>query len=365
MKKIKVGIDARTLSEKGGVRRYVINLVNNLSKTKEINLFIFYNNKNLIGTFKKCKEIALFPHYKSLLPIYDLFVLPFYCKKMKIDILHLPKSSCNFSKSFKKITTLHDLIPITHPETENKLNWLYWKLNFWLASKFADKIITDSTFSKEQIVKKYNLDKNKIDVVYLGIDKKTRKASKNEIKQIKKKYGLKNKFLLFVGTIQPRKNIARCIEAIILLRNKNKNKFDFVIAGRKGWKVNLKLLNKKFVNILGFIPDKDLKLLYKSAEALLYVSLNEGFGFPIIEAQSYGCPVITSSVSSMPEIASKGAILVNPYNVSEIKNAIKKISENKNIKENTIKEGYKNIKRFSWEKCARETIKCYRSLLKQ
>jgi glycosyltransferase involved in cell wall biosynthesis len=362
MKKLKVGIDARTISEKGGVRRYVINLINNLSKLKDIDLIIFYNDKKLIGTFKKCKEISLFPHRKFLLPIYDLLILPLYCKKMKIDVLHLPKSSCNFFKSFKKVTTLHDLIPITHPETEKKLNWLYWKLNFWLVSKFADKIITVSNFSKQQIIENYKVDKGKITVIYHGADKKIEKRNKKEIEQVKKKYNLKNKFLLFVGTIQPRKNTIRCIEAISLFREKNKEKLDFVIAGRKGWKVNSKLLNKNFVKILGFVPEKDLANLYKNAEALLYVSLNEGFGFPIIEAQSYGCPVITSNISSMPEIAGKGAILVNPYNINEIKTAIKKLTRDKSLRDNLIKEGYKNKKRFSWEKCARKTLNIYKNI---
>ena len=137
-KKIRVGIDARTLSERGGVKNYVINLVKQIKKDKDIELIIFYNNKKLKGSFKEVKEVCLFPKWKFLLPIYDLIVLPLGAFFYRIDVLHLPKSTSNFFPFIKKVTTLHDLIPITHPETENFLNYLYWKLNFFLSISFSN-----------------------------------------------------------------------------------------------------------------------------------------------------------------------------------------------------------------------------------
>ncbi len=363
MDKIKVGIDARTLSEKGGVRRYVINLINNLRNNGTIELFIFYNKKELKGTFAGCKEICLLPRSKYLLPIYDLFTLPIFCKMMKIDILHLPKSSCNFSKSIKKIVTLHDLIPVTHPKTENLLNRMYWRLHFWLAAKFANKIITASEFSKEQISSMYKIPKRKIKVIYHGVENSFKKENQKKINRIKEKYDINNKFFLFVGTIQPRKNIESCIKAISIVRKTRGIDVDLVVAGRKGWKTNSDLLNKSFVKILGFVPEEDLPILYSAAEGLLYVSLAEGFGFPIIEAQACGCPVITSDISSMPEIAGDGALLVNPYSVKEISEALEKLIKDKKLKNCLVGKGYKNVKRFSWEKTAQEFLKEINNLL--
>lgn len=361
-KKIRVGIDARTLKEKGGVRKYVINLINALKNEKDIELIVFYNDKNLLGSFKGCKEVAPFPTPKYLLPIYDLLILPYFGRKLKLDILHLPKSSCNLFKSFKKVVTLHDLIPITRPETEKFFNKIYWHLNFWLSAKFSDLLITDSEYSKKAIINKYNIDHKKIHVVYLGVDKKNSKVKKTNINKIKRKYCLQNRYLLFVGTIQPRKNLIKCIEAVSMFNKNRSNKIDLVAAGRMGWKIKAELLDKEFVKILGFVPEEDLPFLYQGAEALIYVSLEEGFGLPILEAQSFKCPVITSNVSSMPEIAGKGAILTNPHSSSEIAQSITKLLCDKKLKKNLITEGQKNVKLFSWEKCAKETLEVYRKV---
>jgi len=362
---MRIGIDARTIAEGGGCQNYVINLINNLSERENIDLIIFYNTKKLLGTFKNnnCREVALFPSKKFLLLVYDLIILPYYAKKYKVDILHLPKSSCNFSKKIKKITTWHDLLPITLKDTEKFLNKLYFRLNFWLASKYANKIITDSYFSKKEIIKKYGVSNNKIKVIYFGINNIfTKNHSKKGINNIKSKYKLPEKFIIFVGTIQPRKNIKRVLQALNKINKNLDKKIYLVIAGRTGWKVAAEILDNPYIIKLGFVPYKDLPLLYKTADMAVYVSLGEGFGIPIIEAQACGCPVITSNISCMPEIAGKGAILVNPYNADEISRAMLKILRDKDIKNGLVKKGLENIKRFSWKKCAEKTLNIYQEI---
>lgn len=360
--KIRIGIDARTIAEKGGVRRYVINLIEGMRNYPEIDLVIFYNTKKLLGTFPGMNEIALFPDNKNLLLIYDLLVLPFFALKYQVDILHLPKSSSNFFPFLKKITTLHDLIPISHPETEKITNRLYWKIHFWLSAKFSNQLITDSDFSRNEIIKKYKVDKNKITTIYLGVDAKFKKTNNDEIQNLKRKYHLSKRFILMVGTIQPRKNIQRSIEAIEDYNHNNDQQVELVILGRFGWKIDPSSINNSFTKIIGFVPEHELPIFYSAAQMLLFPSIAEGFGFPIIEAQACGCPVITSNTSSMAEIANSSAHLANPFSSSSINSGIQKVMRNQNYRKMLIDKGYNNANKFTWNTCIADTIKIYKKL---
>lgn len=202
-----------------------------------------------------------------------------------------------------------------------------------------------------------------------------------------KYYGIeKERYFLFVGTVQPRKNLARLIEAFTILtrgpagsqpqsmsstslraligapRSPSPLATNLVIVGKKGWMADeIYALPKKLgieekIKFLDYIKDTDLPALYSGAIALVFPSLFEGFGLPILEAQACGCPVVTSNLSSMPEIAGGGAILVDPYSVDDIVSSMRKI-ENRKLRMEIVKEGFKNVKRFSWEKCAEQTLK--------
>jgi len=169
-----------------------------------------------------------------------------------------------------------------------------------------------------------------------------------------------------VGTIQPRKNLERLIRAFNKIYYHNKN-YKLVIAGSKGWLSDeIYGLPKKLgietqVKFLGYVEDRKLPVLYSRAIALVFPSLFEGFGLPILEAQACGCPVITSNISSMPEVAGKGALFVDPYSVESIKDGMVKIM-NKDLRFKIKDSGFNNVKRFSWEKCAKETLKVLENL---
>jgi len=226
--------------------------------------------------------------------------------------------------------------------------------------KTATKIMAVSKATKDDLVKKIGIDSEKITVIYEGFDKELFKPIKNDLLNNRLKYYEleKEKYFLFIGTVQPRKNLGRLIKAFAI---SSQGVTKLAIVGQKGWMseeiYNLpkKLGIEEKVKFLGYVPSNDLPALYCGAKALLFPSLFEGFGLPILEAQACGCPVLTSQISSMKEIAGQAAILVNPDDVDDIVKGMKRL-QGTGYREQLIKKGFENIKKFSWEKCARETL---------
>ncbi|MDO8573890.1 MAG: glycosyltransferase family 1 protein, partial [Candidatus Daviesbacteria bacterium] len=222
--------------------------------------------------------------------------------------------------------------------------------------------IAVSKATKLDLIKKIKINPEKVTVAYEGYNKDKFKKDP-EVNSLKGYY-------LFVGTVQPRKNLERVIKAVAKIKNKN-----LIIVGSRGWlsdkiyQLPKELGIEDRVKFLGHVPDEELPPLYSNAEALLFPSLFEGFGLPILEAQACGCPVITSNISSMPEVAGKGAIYVDPYSVDDIVKGMQRLparhryaqalagEQAVGYRQKLIKKGFENVKRFSWEKCARETLK--------
>jgi glycosyltransferase involved in cell wall biosynthesis len=353
---MRIGIDCRSISIEGGVREYLINLIKNLIRIDKNNeYFLYYSKRNELGTFKSknIHEILIPLNSRIGIPFWEQIKLKKQAQKDNLDILHSPKNTCpvNLHKNIKSIITFLDITPFIYKNEMAYLDMLYWRFFIPKSLKRANRIVSISNSTSKDINSLFPRYNNKIDTIYLGVDKnKVRKSIKKE------------DFFLFVGTLRKRKNVKRILEAFSRIKEKN---FKLYLAGknldqqnniRKAIK-NLKLEKKAI--LLGRINEDKLKELYSKAKAYLYPSLYEGFGLPILEAQASGCPVITSNISSMPEVAGKGALLVNPNSVEEISQAMERIINDKKLRNKLIKEGYKNLKRFSWEKCARETLKVY------
>lgn len=229
-----------------------------------------------------------------------------------------------------------------------------WQLRQWTAAsiKKAKKILTISKFSKNAIIDYYHLNPEKVVVTYPGL-----KMSQSKKKVNLKKYGVEGNFLLYVGTLQPRKNLKTLIKAFSQLGDPE---LKLVIVGKKGWlyeeifkKVKKLGLTEKVI-FTGYVSHEDLPAFYQQARCFVLVSLYEGFGLPVLEAMHYGCPVVSSNVSSLPEVVGKAGILVNPNKAGEITDGIKKAIKSR---KELIEKGYQQAKKFSWEKCAKETLK--------
>ncbi len=283
----------------------------------------------------------------------------------------------------KTVVTVHDLGAEYLPGLHQLKQVLYLKLMTHYQLKSADKIIAVSNATKEDLIKKVGIEENKIQVIYEGVDTNLFKpVEKDIVNSVLRYYNLKPKtYFLFVGTIQPRKNLARLIKAFAKFESRIKNiessektiihdssPLILAIVGAKGWLADeiyelpkqLEMEDKQSfsaskVRFLGRIDDRDLPALYSGALALTLPSLFEGFGLPILEAFACECPVLTSNLSSTKEIAKDAAILVDPYNIESIAKSMFRIMNHESRIE-LVKRGLERVKEFSWEKCAKETL---------
>ncbi len=258
------------------------------------------------------------------------------------------------------VVTIHDLAYEYYPAEFLKKD--LYKLKNWTKSAVnkSRAVIAVSQNTKSDILKYYQTPSERVKVIYNGFRSKSEFLnSKSET--ISKFKILNSKFLLFVGTLQPRKNIAILIEAFSTVVKSNKD-LKLIIVGKRGWLYNsifqkvsdLGLENK--IKFTGYLPDSELAILYKNAAMMVLPSLYEGFGIPILEAMAAGCPVITSNVSSLPEIAGEAALYFNPHDSVELAGKIDMILKDKSMRDDLIKKGKARVGRFSWEKCGKETL---------
>lgn len=268
----------------------------------------------------------------------------------------------------KIIVVIHDVVFAEYPESCKKPK----PLSAYIESiEKSDIIVTVSESSKRGILKYFKVNPDKIKIVPPGIylEDYQKKYAEEELKLVKEKYKLSGKFILYLGTIEPRKNISNIILAFDKYKSLNNDNLKLVIAGRKGWKyeeIFEVYKNSKYKNdilFIDYVDEKDKIKLYKSAELFIFPSLYEGFGMPVLEAMAAGVPVITSNISSLPEVAGEGAILVNPNSVEEISKAMKKIIYgDKEFVEKMIKEGKKQAEKYTWEKSAEKLEQIYSKL---
>lgn len=288
---------------------------------------------------------------------------------LNLDIVHSPESADLFIKlrCQKKIITVYDITPQLFPETFTSLTILRYKFLFAKSLNTADKIITISDNTKRDLITHYNIPPDKVVTIYLGVDRKFKPLDKRLIMKYKKTHDINFPFILYVGTLEPRKNITTLIKAFAKLKEEGID-HKLVLAGGKGWKYQsiFKLVEELHLQaevvFMGYVSDEDLPSLYNAADLFVYPSLYEGFGLPPLEAMACGTPVITSNTSSFPEVIGTAGITVNPYDVSELVESIREVLSNDALHANLKEKGLIRAKCFSWEKCARETWNVYKEL---
>ncbi len=313
--------------------------------------FIFSNNVH---------PLVLHPQARHPLLFYWWFEhsVPKALKKIKADLFISTDGFLSLNANIKTLLVIHDIAFEHFPETTGKLNgWYMRKFSPQFAHR-ADRIATVSGFSKQDIVKTYGIDAGKVDVVYNGSKEIYRPQSTGDAGQVLARYGITGKYFIYAGAIQPRKNIARMLQAFDLFRKENPDSAQLVIAGRKAWQyedvihAHEQMQFKNDVIFTGHLSTWDLSALMSQSLALVYVSRFEGFGIPIIEAMNSGTAVITSNVSSMPEVAGDAALLVDPDSVSETAGAMLKIAKDPQFREGLIAKGNIQKQKFSWDKTA-------------
>lgn len=272
----------------------------------------------------------------------------------------------------KTVTIVHDMAYMAYPQTVANKTRKWLQLTMKQSCKRADKIITVSEFSKQEIIKYLHIEASKITVMPNGVDHKFfYPRSVQQINKVKEKFHIKQEYFLYLGTLEPRKNIERLIKAYSeLLRKSYSSQIpQLVLAGGKGWMYEsiflivqeLKLEEK--VVFTDYIENEEVPALMSGAKAFVFPSLYEGFGMPPLEAMACGTPVITSNVSALPEIGKDAAILINPYSIEEITQAMQRILEEKSLKEELVQAGIKKAKTYTWANAAEILIQVYQELL--
>lgn len=372
---MKIAIDATILrSQNTGTGFYIINLLNGLIKYDKENEYIIFGNKEVIEKFvflnnKNFRiENVLFKN-RIVRVLWQLFILPFKLKKLNVNILHSTNYITPLFKfNLKFIVTIHDLTFIIFPEKFTIVKRLFFRFMVPIFIRRADKIITVSENTKNDIIKFLKVPKEKISVTFETYNEcYDSDIKKEDSKKILDKYGINKNYFLFVGMIEPRKNILSILKAFIELDEELDE--DLVIVGKKGWYYreieefmeNIK--NKRLKNRIiftGFVSEKELVSIYKNAEIFIYPSFYEGFGIPPLEAMVCGVPVITSNTSSIPEVVGDAAIKIDPYNYIELKEAIKVLKHNPQKRKEMSIKGVEQSKKFSSKKFAENTINIYK-----
>ncbi len=295
--------------------------------------------------------------------------------RLPLDLfLHNPRPDVFFSPTHyaprfspvPSVVSVMDLSYLYFPEMFNKSDLL--QLRNWTAYsvKKANKVFTISNSSKNDIMKEYKISSDRVVVTHLGIKESvTLTPHIYSMNELKGKYGLSGNFILFVGTLQPRKNIKRLIEAfekVVKSKAESHKDLQLIIVGRRGWLFEEILETPKELGIeervkfLENVEDDELPLFYKNALCFVLPSLYEGFGLPVLEAMKQGCPVITSNISSLPEAGGDAALYVDPEDINDIAKKITELVSSEKLRKELIEKGKVQVKKFSWEKTAKETL---------
>lgn len=260
----------------------------------------------------------------------------------------------------KKAVVVYDTVVKDHPETMNRRTRMVLETTLARSMRRADRIITISDFSKRQIMKHYGVSDDKISVVPCGFreDVFNMSYSDEDRQRTKDKYGINGQYILYLGTLEPRKNIERIVEAYGRLKNENRDCPELVLAGGKGWLYESIFERVKSLGIedsvvfTGYVDDNDVPLLMNGAMIFCFPSLYEGFGMPPLEAMACGTPVITSNSTSLPEVVGDAAISIDPCSVDELSDAMKRLTENSSLREELRQKGLAQCRKFSWKSSA-------------
>ena len=378
---MQICFDARVIIDKStGLGNYTYNLFKHLLLLDSENEYIVLINRSLtdqhpIQYLEQKNLKKRFVQISEVTPQQQVMV-PFELLKQKPDIYHYPNFDLPVFQPYNSIFTVHDLTYLKHHDLYMNGRWLknfYTKAIMNLGARKSKKIIAVSSSTKNDLLEILKVPEHKVDVIHEGLDESYFNGSlSNNKSNFFNQNGLNDgdDYFLFIGERRPHKNLVRLIEAFSIFQQKTPNKIKLVIGGkkyasydepeRKAQELNL----TKEVIFLGYIPEVDLQLLYKNARCFIFISIYEGFGIHILEAMACGTPIITSNISSMPEVAGEAALTVNPYNVDEIAEAMNQITYNVKISQRLVNTGLKRVKNFSWNNAAEKTLRLYEGVLR-
>ena len=335
-----------------------------------------FHSRNLIGTESIRQSEHFLKKFKSVIvsnPLLKSFVRKTLSCVSRVsspsyDLYWQPNYIPQKVKAKKVVTTIHDFSFHIQPQWHPRERIEYYRKNFWEKAAASDWIITGSHFTKEEIVNYMGYPEEKITVIYHAVDHKVYRSYEEEVLQVtKEKFGLSDTFLLFVGSIEPRKNLLNLLKAYHLLSHEIKKNCPLVLVGFKGWE-NREIMQeiekeKEYIHYLGYLSNEELAHVYGLATLFIYPSLYEGFGIPPLEAMACGTAVIASNAASIPEVCGDAAMYIDPNVYEDISEKITSLLTNTSKRDTLVKKGLLHSKRFTWDKAAGEHIKVFEKVL--
>jgi len=375
---MKIGIDIRTLMDErySGVSEFTLNLILNILKLDHQNEYrLFYNSAKDIehrlpkfGQPNVCIIRRRFPNKIFNYILQKFLSYPKVDRLLEADVFFSPHMNfLALSGKGVSILAVHDLSFLVNPEYfSRRKNIWHRMLNLKKLVNKYDKIVAVSENTKEDVIRFFNVSSDKVEVIYPGIGGEFTYIERGDeqLAKIKIKYGLPENFILFLGTIEPRKNILAIIKSFeqLIERNKNLEEYVLVIAGGDGWKNDdiyrawEESAYKQKIKFLGYVDKNDKVYLYNSAKIFIYPSFYEGFGFPPLEAMACGLPVIVSYSSSLPEICGDACLMINPCDVNELSLAMEELILKEKVYGIYKERGLEQAKKFNWQRTAKSYI---------
>lgn len=359
---MKIAVNTRFLLKNKieGIGRVTYELLKRMVINHPEDEFIFFFDRPFDESFifgNNVKGVVLSPPARHATLIYYWFqiALPKALKKYQPDVFFSPDNFMTLKTDIKKVIIVHDIAHQHFPDQISFFNrQLYNRLTGPMIQQ-SDRVITVSHYTKNDIIRIYGIPEDKIKVAWNGCDKKFRPIGPNTKRQTQEKYAQGKEYCFYVGAIHPRKNVHRLIEAFDHFKQNSQSDLKLLIAGRYAWQtgpVKSAYENAEFkedIEFLGRVEDSQLYVLLAAAKMLIYLSIFEGFGLPILEAMNCDVPVICSNVTSLPEVAGEAGILVDPNNVEEVSKAIMSLHEEETLRQKLIEAGKEQRIKFSWD----------------
>jgi glycosyltransferase involved in cell wall biosynthesis len=361
---MRVGIDIGKLAgPRDGVGNYVYQLVRALMRVDRENRYLLFGHSAEMAVDRFAQ---LFGSPPANFTLESGSAVP----ESEIDLFHGPAYKVPQGLRGRTVFTIHDLTFLTHPEFHTIANRLHCFKGTLNAVMAESRYIAVSAFARQSACDVLGLDEERITVIHHGIDPFFSPGeSEQEWETLRRRHSLRPDYLLFVGTVEPRKNVMRLIRAYEALSEELRRRHMLVIAGGKGW-LNSDIydyaearLGEDSVRFLGYVGDEDLRALYRFTTAFVYPSVAEGFGLPVLEAMACGAPVVTSDATSLPEVAGDAALLVSPTDVGAIREALERVLGDDSLRLGLKRKGLERSAGFSWERAAEQTIAVYSSCL--
>jgi len=366
---MRIGIDARLIYySRAGIGQYILNLVQALADVDPQDDFLLlqsFKDRTAIVTQPNFRRISLFTPCHNR---FEQWILGLEIAPLRLDVLHSPDFIPPFYRNCRSVITVHDLAFLLYPHFLTRESARYYG-QIDQAVRRTDHIIAVSESTKRDLIRLLGVPEDKISVIYEAAHPLYRPLNDPEgAREVRGRYGIEGDFILFVSTIEPRKNLPTLLRAFRLLLDHYKPRVKLVVAGSKGWLFDevfslteeLQLL--EHVLFLGPVPAHDLLFLYNEARLLAHPAFYEGFGLPLLEAMACGTPVVASNVASIPEVVGDAALLIEPEDVDGLAVAMWRLMTDEALREELIAKGLRRASRFSWEKAAQETLAIYHRL---